>query len=53
LREAATLEPKERDQRLTQWSTAPAARQAHPREDHLLPLIVIAGAAGEDCGSLV
>ncbi|WP_375768607.1 dioxygenase [Archangium gephyra] len=52
LREAATLEPEERDQRLTQWSTAPAARQAHPREEHLLPLMVIAGAAGEDRGSL-
>ncbi len=31
---------------------APAARLAHPREEHLLPLMVIAGAAGEDPGTL-
>lgn len=30
---------------LTQWEAAPAARQAHPREDHLIPLMVAAGAA--------
>jgi aromatic ring-opening dioxygenase catalytic subunit (LigB family) len=28
----------------------PTARQARPREEHLLPLIVIAGAAGDDRG---
>lgn len=50
LRETATLEAKERDQRLAQWSRAPAARMAHPREEHLLPLMVIAGAAGADRG---
>ena len=27
-----------------------AARQAHPREEHLLPLMVVAGAAGNDPG---
>jgi aromatic ring-opening dioxygenase catalytic subunit (LigB family) len=52
LREAATHEPLERDRRLAAWSRAPAARLAHPREEHLLPLMVIAGAAGEDRGSL-
>jgi len=31
---------------------APAARQAHPREEHLLPLMVIAGAAGADVGKV-
>ena len=30
----------------------PAARLAHPREEHLLPLMVIAGAAGEDPGTV-
>jgi aromatic ring-opening dioxygenase catalytic subunit (LigB family) len=50
LRETTTLEAQERDQRLAQWSRAPAARQAHPREEHLLPLMVIAGAAGADRG---
>ncbi|WNG36855.1 dioxygenase [Archangium violaceum] len=52
LREAATLPARERDDRLTHWSTAPAARLAHPREEHLLPLMVIAGAAGEDQGTV-
>src|SRR5580658_9892932 len=35
---------------LTNWSQAPAARYAHPREEHLLPLMVAAGAASEDVG---
>jgi aromatic ring-opening dioxygenase catalytic subunit (LigB family) len=43
-----TLGAEERNQRLEQWTTAPAARTAHPREEHLLPLMVAAGAAGED-----
>ena len=30
---------------LLDWSSAPAARAAHPREDHLVPLFVAAGAA--------
>ncbi len=48
LREATTQEPTERDRRLLRWSEAPTARLAHPREEHLLPLMVIAGAAGQD-----
>jgi aromatic ring-opening dioxygenase catalytic subunit (LigB family) len=52
LREAATLEQPERDQRLAQWSRAPSARQAHPREEHLIPLMVVAGAAGKDRGQV-
>lgn len=46
LHDALTSEdPAERAQRLTHWSQAPAARQAHPREDHLIPLMVAVGAA--------
>ncbi len=52
LRDAATAEPGERDRKLEAWSEAPAARAAHPREEHLLPLMVIAGAAGADRGSI-
>jgi aromatic ring-opening dioxygenase catalytic subunit (LigB family) len=52
LRETATLEAPERDRRLTSWTQAPSARQVHPREEHLLPLMVIAGAAGADRGSM-
>jgi aromatic ring-opening dioxygenase catalytic subunit (LigB family) len=39
-----------RSARLERWSTAPAARAAHPREDHLIPLMVVVGAAEEDAG---
>lgn len=52
LRDAATRPAAERDRMLVGWSLAPAARQSHPREEHLIPLMVIAGAAGEDRGTL-
>jgi aromatic ring-opening dioxygenase catalytic subunit (LigB family) len=52
LRAAATATPDERDRQLTAWASAPAARLAHPREEHLLPLMVCAGAAGADQGRL-
>jgi len=41
-----------RDQALTAWTAAPGARAAHPREEHLLPLMVVAGAAGSDRGAV-
>lgn len=41
-------DPEHRADALTAWHTAPAARQAHPREEHLLPLMVAVGAAGND-----
>ena len=40
----------ERLARLRRWEDAPAARLAHPMEDHLVPLFVAAGAAGENTG---
>lgn len=52
LRETMPLPQGERDQRLTDWVNAPSARLAHPREEHLLPLMVIAGAAGADRAQL-
>src|SRR5262249_14222162 len=42
LRESVTLDEKARTDRLVRWDQAPAARIAQPREDHLLPLMVIA-----------
>ena len=50
LRDAATRPAAERDARLVEWTSAPAARAAHPREEHLIPLMVVAGAAGQDQG---
>jgi len=45
--------PAERRERVIGWASAPAARAAHPREDHLLPLMVAVGAAGGDAGTRV
>ncbi|NBW80952.1 dioxygenase [bacterium] len=46
LDEALCHSPAEaREQRLLQWNSAPHARLAHPREEHLVPLFVCAGAA--------
>lgn len=41
-------DPQTRAEHLKAWAAAPYARAAHPREEHLLPLMVVAGAAGED-----
>lgn len=51
LTEAVTCpDPDERNRRLVRWSEAPSGRDAHPREEHLIPLHVVAGAAGTDIG---
>jgi len=53
LGEAVTAPPAERNARLAAWDKAPAARLSHPTEEHLIPLMVAAGAAGEDPGRIV
>ncbi len=45
--------PAQRSALLAQWQQAPAARQAHPQEDHLIPLMVAVGAAEADEATLV
>ena len=52
LAHALTREPSERNRLLEGWEQAPAARQCHPREEHLLPLHVMAGAALDDAATL-
>jgi aromatic ring-opening dioxygenase catalytic subunit (LigB family) len=42
------LPPAERTAALQRWSAAPSARSAHPREDHLMPLMVAMGAAEQE-----
>jgi len=44
-------DPATREQRLSHWSEAPAARACHPREEHLLPLMVVVGAAEDAAGA--
>jgi aromatic ring-opening dioxygenase catalytic subunit (LigB family) len=54
LGEAVELkDPEQRKERLLAWKEAPNARLVHPREDHLVPLFVIAGAAGADAGQVI
>ena len=49
--EAATdRDPARRDAKLCAWQSAPAAQDCHPQAEHLLPLMVVAGAAGADAG---
>ena len=42
-----------REARLAAWAAAPGGRESHPREEHLLPLHVVAGAGGDDAGRRV
>ena len=45
--------PAQRSERLLEWARAPAAREAHPREEHLMPLHVAVGAAEEEPGRVI
>ena len=40
----------DRSERLCDWESAPCARLAHPREEHLLPVMVAVGAAEGEAG---
>lgn len=53
LTRAVTAPPPERSRLLAQWAQAPGAKLCHPREEHLLPLMVAAGAAGQDNGQQI
>lgn len=44
-------DPARRAALLREWSRAPAAREAQPREEHLIPLMVAAGAGANDRGT--
>ena len=55
LTQAVEASPQERDRLLANWEQAPGARQCHPprAEEHLIPLMTVAGAAGDDAGRKV
>jgi aromatic ring-opening dioxygenase catalytic subunit (LigB family) len=44
--------PDARTEGLLAWERAPSARAAHPREDHLIPLMVAVGAAEDEPGAV-
>ena len=46
----AMTDPSARDEAIRHWSDGPYAREAHPREEHLAPLFVAAGAAEGEPG---
>lgn len=47
---AQMTDPVRRDDAIRQWEQAPLARLGHPREEHLAPLFVAAGAASGEPG---
>lgn len=51
LKEAVEADPAARQQRMAAVKERPDARQAHPWMDHLMPVYVAAGAAGDDRGT--
>lgn len=53
LQAALAATPAQRTQHLLDWEQAPAARLCHPREEHLLPLMVALGAAEADTATCV
>lgn len=50
LKDAVTVPVAEREKALAELLKRPDARQAHPTFEHLLPIHIGAGAAGEDLG---
>jgi aromatic ring-opening dioxygenase catalytic subunit (LigB family) len=53
LTRAAESPAQERDPLLTGWREAPFAAYSHPREEHLIPLLVAAGAGGQAQGKRI
>ena len=49
---SAMIDGRTRDDALIRWEDAPHARDAQPHEDHLLPLMVAAGAAPGEPGTV-
>ncbi len=51
--EAVVAPGEARERALSRWEAAPDAREAHPREEHLIPLMIAAGAARDEPGARV
>lgn len=50
---AAMIDPARRDDALIHWRDAPGAVASHPTPEHLLPLMVAAGAASGEAGTRI
>ena len=50
LKDAVATSPSKREQEMAQLLRRPDARRAHPSFEHLLPIYIGAGAAGDDVG---
>ena len=50
---AMELPEPERSARLVRWQQAPFASYCHPREEHLIPLLIASGAGGEAPGKCI
>ena len=48
LDETLALPGPARAEQLARWASAPGGRACHPREEHLLPLMVVVGAGGDE-----
>ncbi len=53
MNDTVALPPEQRWDALVHWTDAPYARQAHGREEHLLPHMVCVGAAGDDAARAI
>ncbi len=53
LTDTLTSSPEQRETMLARWAEAPAGRASHPREEHLLPLMVAVGAGAGEVGTRV
>jgi aromatic ring-opening dioxygenase catalytic subunit (LigB family) len=53
LTRAVELPATERDAQFASWDKAPRSRFSHPREEHLVPLFVAAGAGGNAPGKRI
>jgi aromatic ring-opening dioxygenase catalytic subunit (LigB family) len=49
----AIADPDARAEALGRWTSHPDGRASHPREEHLIPLMVVAGSAGASPGRRV
>lgn len=53
LKTTMVMEEGERSKNLIKWKDAPGALHCHPREEHLVPLFVVAGAGGSTGAEII